>query len=258
VSFGLGGRATMEEGSGFESLDAAFSDVMTPWRRPTLPAVVLFSGGVDSGTIAWELRERPAVLLSTLGIRGSADLAAAEESSRLTGLPWVPREVEPSDVRAMATRIEPYRDDWTPTERSVQTAFALAVETAPPGTVLCGQGADELFLGYAHFRGLDEKGALSRAEADLDHALRHAWPLSQRIAADMGRSVVAPYLDPRFVAAARSIPIDLRLHGGAPKAFFRRWASRRGVPSVITARPKRALQFGSGVDRVLTGIARSR
>ncbi len=130
-------------------------------------------------------------------------------------------------------------------------AFALAVERSPPGPVLCGQGADELFLGYAHFRGLDVVAAAERSEADLKQLLERDWPVSQRIAERLGRSVVAPYLHPEFVRAARAIPIELRRPDPTPKGFFRQWALRRGLPPAIATRPKRALQFGSGIDRLL-------
>lgn len=243
----------MDRERGFDSLDVAFSAAMAPWLRSTVPPVVLFSGGVDSGTIAWELRRRSDVRLFTVGTRGCADFLAARESAPLIGLSWIHHEVGGADVPNLAERILPNVLGGTRTERSIQTAFGLAVAAAPPGTLLCGQGADELFLGYGHFRGLDPPAALARSETDLDRLLRRDWPLSQTIASAMERIVVAPYLDPEFVAAARSIPIDLRYNGGTPKEFFRRWAERRGVPRVITSRPKKALQFGSGIDRLLTG-----
>ncbi|MGI0156221.1 MAG: asparagine synthase-related protein, partial [Thermoplasmata archaeon] len=70
----------------------------------------------------------------------------------------------------------------------------------------------------------------------------------------LGRSIFAPYLDPKFVAVARSIRIELRQPGARPKGFFRDWAETQGVPAAIAQRPKRALQYGSGIDRLLARI----
>jgi asparagine synthase (glutamine-hydrolysing) len=236
----------------FDALDVAFTRSIAGSRVSATTPVVLFSGGVDSGLLAWELRRQPGLQLSTVGTAGSRDLAAAKEGAAIVGVPWVPVEVNRCDVRSIVERTRSLLSDSGPTSRSVQTAFALAVERAPAGDLLCGQGADELFLGYAHFQNLSPTAASERSTTDLDRLLRHDWPLSQRIARELGRSVVAPYLEAGFIEAAQSVPIERRLPRPTPKDFFRRWASRRGLPAAIADRPKRALQFGSGIDRLLS------
>jgi asparagine synthase (glutamine-hydrolysing) len=218
---------------------------------PTGPLAVLFSGGVDSGLLAWELRGRPGVVLTTFGLERSADVVAARSAARLVGLPWAPTTAPPEEVERMSSRVEEWVGPLTATERSFETAFALGVQGAPYAEVVCGQGADELFFGYAHFRSLDPDRAAQRAEADLAALTERGWPREREIARRLGRSVSAPFLDPDFVRAARSIPARERLAGDAPKSFFRTWARRRGLPSEIAARPKKALQFGSGVDQLL-------
>jgi asparagine synthase (glutamine-hydrolysing) len=212
---------------------------------------VLFSGGVDSSLLAWELRATRGLRLFTIGLLETADLKAAEEGARQLGLPWEGSVVEPEEVRRLARELAAELGGLGRVDRSVQTAFALAVARAPSLRLVCGQGVDELFLGYAHYRGLPAPDALRRSEEDLRKLVEEEWPRSQRIAARLERTVVAPYLDERFVAAARAIPIERRRPDPVPKAFFRSWAERRGLPPSLAARPKRALQFGSGVDRVL-------
>ena len=216
-----------------------------------VPRTVLFSGGVDSGLLGWELRSDPGVTLFTVGLNGSADLLAAEPASRELSLPWAGEPVSEAQVLAVAGRIQAETRNLSPTARSVEVAFTLAVEHAPAGVVVCGQGADELFLGYAHFRGLDEERTLRRAEADLRYLRTEAWPRSRRIAAAMGREVVAPYLDPGFVSVAEGIPMVERMAGPDAKHAFRLFARRRGLPEAIAYRPKKALQYGTGVDRLL-------
>jgi asparagine synthase (glutamine-hydrolysing) len=216
-----------------------------------VPRSVLFSGGVDSGLLAWELLNEPAVTLNTVGLAGAADLAAAESAASELRLPWKSVTLTEDEVFEVARRIEPETRTLSPTARSVEVAFALAVQHASPGVIVCGQGADELFFGYAHFRGLDEEGAERRGDADLRYLLGEAWPRSRRIAATMHRQIVAPYLDPAFLSAAREIPVAERLAGPMAKQTFRSFARRRGLPASIADRPKKALQFGSGVDHLL-------
>ncbi|HXQ49017.1 MAG TPA: asparagine synthase C-terminal domain-containing protein [Thermoplasmata archaeon] len=216
-----------------------------------VPRSLLFSGGVDSGLLAWELRADRAVTLATVGLEGSADLVAAESAARELSLPWARLLVTEDEVLLMARRLDAETRGLSPTARSVEVAFAIAVQKAPRGLVLCGQGADELFFGYAHFRGLDEEGARRRGAADLRDLLTEAWPRSQRVAAALGREVVAPYLAPGFLSAVEAIPVAERRAGPEAKHAFRAFALRRGVPESIALRPKKALQYGTGVDRLL-------
>jgi len=221
------------------------------WRTAGGPLALLFSGGVDSSLIAWELRDRPLLTLSTVGTIGSPDLVAAEEGARLLKLPWAPSVVAAEKVREIARQVDPQLEGLPPVRHSVLLSFATAVAHAPEGPLLCGQGADELFLGYAHYRGLGPNEAERRSTEDLDLAISEDWPRAAHIARTLGRTVHAPYLSPEFVAAARSVPVEQRLPVPEPKAFFRDWARHRGLPELLASRPKRALQYGSGIDRIL-------
>ena len=48
-------------------LGSAFEAVFAPWRSGGALVCILYSGGVDSGVIAWELRDRPETRLFTVG-----------------------------------------------------------------------------------------------------------------------------------------------------------------------------------------------
>jgi asparagine synthase (glutamine-hydrolysing) len=245
-----GAESMLDEGSTFSRLDAAWLHALEA-LAPDEPLVVLFSGGVDSGLLAWELRTRAELRLTTVGLAGSADLSAAGGGARLLGLPWDASVVAPDDVQRMARQVAEWEGPLTLTERSIETALALAVGRAPRGALVCGQGADELFLGYSHYRGLDPSAAAQRADQDLRQLQQVAWPRSERVARRLGRELRAPYLDPEFVAVVRSIPVEARLPGDRPKGLLRRWALHRGLPALVAERPKKALQYGSGVERAL-------
>lgn len=235
----------------WEAMDAAFEAALSPFRVGGSTLGVLFSGGLDSGLLAWELRERPRLTLSTVGTAQGPDLVSARSGAALLGVPWTPVAVSETEVLDLAAAIGEETRGLSSVARSVHVAFALAVQRAPEDELLCGQGADELFLGYAHYRGLSASEAEHRSEQDFEQLVKHDWPRSQRIAERWGKAVRAPYLDRRFVDAALRVPVALRLPDPVPKAFFRAWALHRGLPEVLAERPKRALQFGSGVDRIL-------
>jgi asparagine synthase (glutamine-hydrolysing) len=239
------------QGMELSELDAAFESALTRLRDGSQRVGVLFSGGVDSSLLAWELRSVPGVRLVTVGLAGSPDLASAEAGARLVKLPWSESVASRAEVLEIARRIDDLCPNLGWVDRSVQVAFAVALARSPPIPLVCGQGVDELFLGYAHYRGLAPSEAMQRSEDDLRKLVEREWPRTLRIAARLDRSVSAPYLDAGFVAAARRIPIEARLPYPVPKALFRHWAGQRGLPAPLVRRPKRALQYGSGVDRIL-------
>jgi len=254
LNAGVLGRTRDEEANppsepGWDRLDRAIDAALRPVRGQPVPAVVLFSGGIDSGLLAWELRLRPHTSLFTVGVAGSDDLDRARETAPLVGLPWEGRTLTDADLAEVERVVEPALLHVPGPRRGIFVAFAAAVALAPAGLLLCGQGVDELFLGYAHFRGLSAGDAARRSEADLATLVQDDWPTTLRISALWRRDIVAPYLDPPFVDAASEVPIDQRLPRSLTKPYFRRWVEHRGAPQAITGRPKRALQYGSGVDR---------
>jgi asparagine synthase (glutamine-hydrolysing) len=222
-------------------------------RLPQEPGgiTVLFSGGLDSSLLAWELRQRPGTVLWTIGREGSPDLTAARSAATAMGLPWQHAPIAPADVEEALDRFAPELEGAEGPAFDVAVALALALDRTPTALAVAGQGADELFLGYAHFRGLSEGEATHRADLDLRHLTETEWPRTERIAARAGRRLVAPFLDPEVQRAAGSIPIPERMPEGVPKRWLREWAIARGLPREIASRPKRAIQYGSQVQRMI-------
>jgi asparagine synthase (glutamine-hydrolysing) len=234
-----------------KALDRALEDALAPLRATNAPLGVLFSGGVDSALIAWELRKQPRVVLCTLGREGSADLTSGRAGAARLGLPWQMLSVSSTGLRDAGSRFEQDLKGVSPVSRAVLLSLAIAIEQAEPQRLVCGQGADELFLGYAHYRNLSGPDAERRSHDDLDRLHDQDWPRTQRIAEKAGKTIVAPYLSTRFEEVARRVPVELRLPGNRPKGFFRDWAQQRGLPIELAERPKKALQYGTGVSGLL-------
>lgn len=138
------------------------------------------------------------------------------------------------------------------TARAVAVSFAVAVAQTRPSRVVTAQGVDELFLGYAHFRGLAGPALEQRYRADLDTLLQTEWPRALRMGAREGRGLIAPFLEPELLEACTSIGLTERARGPEPKAWLRAWAERRGLPPELAHRPKKALQYGSGIGKLLS------
>jgi asparagine synthase (glutamine-hydrolysing) len=140
--------------------------------------------------------------------------------------------------------------------------YLVAERVAADGydTLAVGQGADELFGGYAKVEkaaGDHRVDATSVADA-RDEVLRS---LPEQLPRDVlairaaGVEPVAPLLDDRVIRAAIALPEPLLVRDGERKVALRRVAADR-LPESIATRDKKALQYGSLVSRELDRLAR--
>ena len=210
---------------------------------------VLYSGGLDSSLVAWLAKPLTSVRLLVIGAAGSKDPAAARAGAGLLGLPLDEATIVAEDVARALTKFPDEFATLAEPLRSVDVALALALERAGDPRVLVGQGADELFYGYAHFRGLSSEAARARAMQDWRRLVEEEWPRAVRFAGAFAHEIRSPYLDPGVAAVAQEL--DPPPSGAAAKDELRRAAVRLGLPGPLAAAPKRALQYGSGVHRLL-------
>jgi len=215
---------------------------------------VLYSGGLDSSMVAWGVRDLAEVELVTIGVPDSSDLVAAKEGAHALKLPWVHRAIDRHDVERILLADRPVFVGRTRISRAVLVSTALALETATTDRVVCGQGADELFLGYAHFEGLSSAQATKRREEDLGQLLAEDWPRSVLLAERHGKSLASPFLDSAFRECVESLPVDDLRSGSERKPALRDLARRLGLPAGLAGRPKKAFQYGSGVDKLLRSM----
>ncbi len=214
--------------------------------------VVAFSGGVDSALIA-HLARLPCV---TVGIEGSHDAAWATAAARMMGLDLTivsPTEDEVAEALARVVRVIP--GPTNPVDASIATTMYFAAAWAAEQghtRLLAGQGADELFGGYARYLSSPDLAAeLERDVADLGRQ----GARDQAVAALHGTYLSMPYLDVRVVRAARSIPAAEKVRGGVRKYPLRMVAGEH-IPAEIARAEKKAMQYGSGIWRTIQHLAR--
>ena len=207
------------------------------------------SGGLDSSLVAHLLRSIVPVELTVVGTEASRDLASARAGALLLNLPLSEVTIGASDLEVALRRFPDEFKRLREPLRSVDLALAAAFARASGPRVAVGQGADELFFGYAHFRGLSPADARRRAEQDWTVLESQEWPRARRMANAFGLDLVSPFLDPAVVSIARALAPPATSE--PPKAALRRVAIEVGLPEALANAPKRALQYGSGVHRLV-------
>jgi asparagine synthase (glutamine-hydrolysing) len=213
--------------------------------------VTALSGGVDSTLVA-VLAGRECV---AVGFEDSHDLARARHVAdtlglSLTSVTITPRELE--TALPLILGVIPVKD---PVSTGIAlTQYFIARWAGEHGCqrILTGQGADELFGGYTRY--LHTTTLAEDLERDVA-GLELQATRDQAVAALHGTYLSMPYMDVRVVRAARAIPAEAKVQGGRRKVPLRQVAERH-IPAEFSWYEKKAMQYGSGVWKVLQKLAR--
>lgn len=225
-----------------------------------VPIGVFLSGGLDSSLVAALMaRHREdahgPVHSFAAGTAGSSDLAAARRVADHLGLEHHERVYDADEVVAVLPEVVRSIESYEPSlVRSAVPNYLLSEETARTvKVVLTGEGADELFAGYAHYREIDE--ADLRAELVRNVSGLHHLNLQRcdRVTMAYGLEARVPFLDRDVVNLAARIPIGWLLPGehGEEKALLRE-AFTGWLPHDLLWRPKEQFGDGSGTADVMT------
>jgi asparagine synthase (glutamine-hydrolysing) len=213
---------------------------------------VALSGGVDSALIG-VLAGLPAL---AVGREGSHDLrraVAVADRLRLALDRVIITEKGVDEILPFVLAVIP-RHTVTEVAIAVTLSFVAAAAKERGYTrILAGQGADELFGGYARYLRSGDLAADLRRDYE---AIPLQIARDQAVANLYGGYFSLPYLDVRVVRAAHAIPAPEKVCCGVRKKPLREVASRF-LPPDIAYYEKKAMQYGSGVQQLLNSLARN-
>ena len=193
------------------------------------------------------------VELIAVGIPDAHDLKAARSASELIDMELKVIEVEPKDMIAEGMEMQKCLN-LSSIEIEFMLPFWIAAKNSDNSILMCGQGADELFGGYARFRAEDAKYDLEKEVSDLVNRLPDR---ENKIAKEFGLELACPYLAESVIVAAEEYSPQERI-GKIGKEPLRKAALEMGLPKEIAQRKKKAAQYGSGSQKAIKSLMKHR
>ena len=224
---------------------------------------VIFSGGVDSAILTLILKKIASqrdlkIRLYSVGGKNSKDVQAARKLASQLHLPLKVHDISEETVKENLSNVINAIDDTNLMKIGVGMTIYLASKMIKEDglkVAISGQGADELFAGYNRYLKSFESGDL---DEELRHDIENMYHVNlerdDAVSMDNGVELRLPFLDSKLVEFALNIPVEYKIIARDDKIrkhILRNLASELGLDDEFAFRPKKAAQYGTGIDKIL-------
>jgi len=229
---------------------------------------VAFSGGVDSSVVAALAKDVGLdVQLIAVGLENQHEIQFVRKAAEALELPlhlqtYTIKELEKTLQTAL----------WITEESNlvgvcVAVPFYWTAETASKlgyHVLLAGQGADELFGGYRRYlieyKQSGDESVKETMFRDVTNAYSDNFQRDNQVCAFHGIELRLPFIDPDVVDFAFRLPLRLKINSVEDKLrkmVLRRTALNLDIPDFIADKPKKAIQYSTGVTKALKRTAKT-
>ncbi|MGQ4891822.1 MAG: asparagine synthetase B family protein [Candidatus Njordarchaeia archaeon] len=222
------------------------------------PSSMLFSGGIDSTILSYILRDLDVdIILFSVGIEGSKDWVNSLEAAQFISLPHVPIPLNERIIESVLEDVIYAIEDYDPMKVAIAVPIYVVtrkIREEKFRVAFSGQGADELFGGYARYL----RSSNPSEEMMNDVKMLYLRNLDRDDHVSMANSVEMryPYLYERIISFALNLPMEFKIRDSIRKYILRRLASNLSFPKKLAFREKKAIQYGSGVQKILRKLAK--
>lgn len=255
------GDSTLNDGNAVKSLQILLEGVLN--EIPDKQIGIAFSGGLDS-SLLYRLMADPAdSQCYVVGLPESYDLKNAGKTARLLGVNLQVIQLRTELVETAIPHVIEAIESCSPLDVAIALPlYILATHARAAGfnSVLTGQGADELFAGYAKYGNLLAPTAetlRNTLEADVLNIAKNNLERDNLAAAAHSLELLLPYLDPKVVTFGLALNCSWKLNNESNKYILRRLAEQV-MPYELAHQRKKAMQYGTGISQLLQRLAKTK
>ena len=215
---------------------------------------LLFSGGIDSLTIAYYLKKLEYNFTCyTVGLKDSEDIKMSKEVAKELDLKLKTKIITKKEVPSYLEKVVPLIKNTSPVQVSIATTIFIATELAKKDKVdiiVSGTGADELFGGYA--RHINSKDLNKDLKEGLKALYKNDIPREKAIMSYFKLQSFAPFLELKDFAM--ELPASEKINKEINKYAIRKLMLDK-VSEKYALRKKTAAQYGSKLDKAISKLA---
>ena len=250
-----------------EKLRSLLTESIRRRTRDCREIAVAFSGGLDSSVVAY--------LASKLGVKvnlihvsmeNQPETEEAVNISRELDLPMQAYFFKDSDVEAALPKVVGLIEEADPIKASIGLPFYWTAEKAAEAglrVVLAGQGADELFGGYQRYvTQYCKEGSAAVLKTMFNDVVNiHLSNLERdlKITGYHDVELRLPFAMFDIAEFALSLPIECKIEPKPDtlrKLVLRKIASDAGMPTSVVDKPKKAVQYSTGINDAVKRVAK--
>lgn len=229
-------------------------------RIPKQKFGILFSGGVDSTTIAFLCKQNKADFICySAGMENSPDIMISRKATEKLGLKIKQKILTIEEADKLFERTAKIFEQPDVLSVGVGAVIIAGAELALKDGIKIlfgGLGSEEIFAGYQ--RHLEAEDPHAECWKGLKGMWRRDFARDFAIAKKLGIKAKMPFLDEELIRKAMGITADRKINKEHKKIILREIAEELGVPKEFSWRDKKAAQYGSYLDKAMQKLAKQK
>ncbi len=228
---------------------------------------VAFSGGLDSSVVAFLASKcNVNVHLVHVSLENQRETEEAKRAADALNLPLQVYLFREADVEKVVSKVVELIEEPDPVKASIGVPFYWTAEKTAKAefkVLLAGQGADELFGGYQRYVNAyllhGEEKVRKTMFDDVVRLCESNIERDVKICNFHGVELRLPFAAYQIAEFAVTLPIELKIERKADslrKLVLRKVAENMGLPSSMAEKPKKAVQYATGINNALKKLAR--